>query len=236
MLMAALVMLPISCQTRTGANPPASQPQEALTSFNLATKVRAYAGSLEDLWHSQMKNFTPARVVVFRGATPSACDIADIIAYCPNDLSIYISQNEILAIHAGTTQDETVLAIALAHEYGHHIQNGMNWLTAPGRTPMSKSAEAAASRELEAGADKAAGWWYGKALQQNLVREPGDDEGLARLLTFLGDDTQERLQYVVVKPSERQHGTAEERANNFRAGLNCAAQGESCRSLRLMRP
>ena len=144
--------------------------------------------------------------------------------YCPADLGIYIETGffDQLAQMAGTNGDFARLYV-MAHEYGHHIQN----LT--GMSAQVRSAQAQNPRQanqllvrLELQADCYAGVWAG---QNRSLIERGDLEEGMRAASAVGDDTLQRRAGQAINPEGFTHGTAEQRMDALRRGLQSSDAG-----------
>ena len=190
--------------------------------------VAAVLGDTEDTWRAVFQTmgarYEPPRLVLFRGATRSACGSASAATgpfYCSADRERYLDTAffDQLSRRFGAPGD-FAQAYVIAHEVGHHVQNlagtmrkvdqQMQRLDARGRNALSV--------RLELQADCYAGVWGYFAQRRNKL-EPGDlDEGF-RAAAAVGDDQiQKRTQGVVV-PESFTHGSAEQRLRWFKTGL-----------------
>jgi hypothetical protein len=190
--------------------------------------VAAVLGDTEDTWRAVFQTmgarYEPPRLVLFRGATRSACGSASAATgpfYCSADRELYLDTAFFaeLSRRFGAPGD-FAQAYVIAHEVGHHVQNlagtmrkvdqQMQRLDARGRNALSV--------RLELQADCYAGVWGYFAQRRNKL-EPGDLEEGFRAAAAVGDDQiQKRTQGVVV-PESFTHGSAEQRLRWFKTGL-----------------
>jgi predicted metalloprotease len=132
-------------------------------------------------------------------------DIAndDAVFYCPGDDTIYIAQVAASELWSGTgplqewVAGDFGLAYALAHEYGHNVQD-----------ELRKAPQPIYPRELQA--DCFSGNWGASASLQGLL-DPGDIEEGINTAYDIGT-------YDIANPSF--HGTPEERAAAWQDGFN----------------
>jgi len=190
--------------------------------------VAAILGDTEDVWSAIFQargaRYQPPRLVLFRGATQSACGHASAATgpfYCPGDREVYLDTaffNE-LSRRFGASGD-FAQAYVIAHEVGHHVQNLTGTMEKVDRAMRSGDARGrnALSVRLELQADCYAGVW-GYFVQKRGKLQPGDLEEGFRAANAVGDDQiQKRTQGYVV-PETFTHGSGEQRLHWFRAGL-----------------
>jgi len=189
---------------------------------------RAVLGDTEDVWSAIFKQngsrYVPPTLVLFRGATKSACGRAVAAVgpfYCPGDQNLYLDTtffNE-LATRFGAP-GEFAQAYVIAHEVGHHVQDLLGTMQKV-QAQMERSDERAAnalSVRLELQADCYAGVWGFYSVKRGIINANDVDSGL-RAAAAVGDDRiQKRTQGYVV-PDSFTHGTSEERARWFKTGL-----------------
>ena len=103
--------------------PPADDPMAKFVSTVLA--------DTEDVWKAVFTaggaTYTEPKLVLFRGATPTACGQGQAAMgpfYCPSDQKVYIDLGfyETLKSRLGAPGD-FAQAYVIAHEVGHHVQN-----------------------------------------------------------------------------------------------------------------
>ena len=168
--------------------------------------------------------YEPPRLVLFRGATTSACGHASAATgpfYCSADRELYLDTAffDELAQRFGAP-GEFAQAYVIAHEVGHHVQNLTGTMGKVDQAMQRQDARGrnALSVRLELQADCYAGVW-GYFAQKRDKLEPGDLESGFRAASAVGDDQiQKRTQGYVV-PESFTHGTAEQRLRWFKTGL-----------------
>ena len=116
-----------------GATAPATSQQEAgpAATSDDTRFVRVVVGSTEDVWTPLFQQagarYEPPTLVVFRGATPTACGTGQSAMgpfYCPADRKVYLDLDffDTLKQRLGAPGD-FAQAYVIAHEVGHHVQN-----------------------------------------------------------------------------------------------------------------
>ena len=204
---------------------PAPKPAVRDESKEMVARV---LGDTEDVWGAVFKaqgaRYDAPKLVLFRGATQSACGRASTAVgpfYCPGDREVYLDTaffNE-LSRRFGAPGD-FAQAYVVAHEVGHHVQNLMGIMGQFDKAAQRTDARGrnALSVRLELQADCFAGVWGHFAQKRNLL-EPGDvDEGL-RAAAAVGDDSIQRAAQGRVVPESFTHGSAEQRKHWFGVGL-----------------
>ncbi len=157
----------------------------------------------------------PTLVAYTRGSQ-SGCGAAQAAMgpfYCPADQGIYIDPAffDELSRRFGAPGD-FAQAYVIAHEVGHHVQNLEGKL---GSGTNSNQQQVA----IELQADCYAGVWAARAKTSGLVLEPGDIEEGMRAAEAIGDDTLQRQSQGVVVPESFTHGSAAQRMEALRRGL-----------------
>ncbi len=190
--------------------------------------VMAILGTTETLWTdvfaSGGQTYDPAEVVLFSGATESACGGANSATgphYCPLDEKVYIDLTfyDELKRRFGASGGDFAEAYVLAHEIGHHIQHELGIMDSVREIQQSSPDEANAySVRLELQADCLAGVWANSIFQRDNVLEPGDiSEGLSAA-EAVGDDRIQQTTSGRVNPESFTHGTSQQRVNWFNVG------------------
>jgi len=206
------------------ARPPAGDPLAAFVSTVLA--------DTEDVWreqfHAQGGQYQDPRLVLFRGATPTACGQGQAAMgpfYCPADQKVYIDLAfyDTLRSRLGAPGD-FAQAYVIAHEVGHHVQNllGISAKVDAQRGRLSEVRMNALSVRLELQADCLAGVWAFHAQRTRQLLEQGDIEEALNAAAQIGDDTLQRQSQGTVRPERFTHGSSAQRVNWFKRGL---AQG-----------
>ena len=192
--------------------------------------VRVVLASTEDVWTGLLKNTkTPYEVphlVLFSGSTPSACGMASAAVgpfYCPGDRKVYLDTQFFQELDQRFgAPGEFAAAYVVAHEIGHHVQNllGISDQVSEGQRQAWDRAQANdLSVRLELQADCLAGVWAYHADRDAHLIDPGDFESGLKAAAAIGDDKiQERSQGYVV-PESFTHGTAQQRVEWLRRGL-----------------
>ena len=167
--------------------------------------------------------YQDARLALFRDGVNSACGAAPAAVgpfYCPADQRIYIDlafYND-LARRFGAPGD-FAQAYVLAHEIGHHVQHVLG---IEQRVRQMQETRPGAANQLsvllELQADCFAGIW-GNSTAQRQILEQGDIEEGLRAASAVGDDSIQRMTTGSVRQESFTHGSAEQRSNWFRRGL-----------------
>ncbi len=185
-------------------------------------------GDTEDVWGAIFKamgsHYDPPKLVLFRGATQSACGRAEEAVgpfYCPGDRDVYLDTTFFSELHNrfGAPGD-FAQAYVIAHEVGHHVQNllgTMRQYDAQVQHSNPRTANALSVR-LELQADCYAGVWGFYAAKRNLIDVNDIDSGL-QAAAAVGDDRIQKMTRGYVAPESFTHGSAEQRAHWFKTGL-----------------
>lgn len=170
------------------------------------------------------KNYQEPRLVIFDGATPTACGTGQAAMgpfYCPLDQRVYID----LAFYRQLQErfkapGDFAQAYVIAHEVGHHVQNQLGIMQKMDeyRRRMSETQYNALSVRLELQADCLAGVWAHHAQNRQLL-EAGDVEEAMRAASAIGDDTIQRRTQGRIVPDSFTHGTSEQRMRWFMTGM-----------------
>jgi len=167
--------------------------------------------------------FHPAKLVLFRNSTQSACGIGQSAMgpfYCPLDERVYIDlafydelQNR---FHAA---GDFAQAYVLAHELGHHVQHLLGTDSRVRATLESNPDEAnRLSVRLELQADCYAGVWANSTNQRNMLEQGDIDEAL-NAASAVGDDRIQQQTTGTVRVDSFTHGSAAQRSEWFRRGF-----------------
>ena len=185
----------------------------------------------EDTWArifaAQGQRYRPAGFSFYSGGGRSGCGAAQSAMgpfYCPTDGRIYLDTSfyDELQNRFGAAGD-FAQAYVIAHEVGHHIQNltgVLDQANARQRRVSSREGNAIQVR-VELQADCYAGVWaaHAKDEQGRPAMEPGDVEEGLRAARAIGDDTLQRQTQGRVVPEAFTHGSAEQRSQWLRRGL-----------------
>ena len=197
-----------------GGISPATQGESKLTAEQnrvlLGTKTSTQK-VWTDLFQAAGATYQPPKLIAYTRGTQSGCGAAQAAMgpfYCPTDQGIYIDPAffDELTRRFGAPGD-FAQAYVIAHEVGHHVQ-GLE-----GRLGGSNSNEQQVAIELQA--DCYAGVW---ATRSGGI-EAGDIEEGMRAAEAIGDDTLQRQSQGVVVPESFTHGSAAQRMEALRRGL-----------------
>ena len=191
--------------------------------------VSTVLADTEDVWSAvfreQGSQYREPRLVLFRGATPTACGTGQSAMgpfYCPGDQKVYIDLgfSETLRRQLGAPGD-FAQAYVIAHEVGHHVQNllGISGRVDQARPRVSKLEYNRLSVKLELQADCFAGVWANRAQQARQILEDGDVAEAMNAAAKIGDDALQRSQGGAVVPDSFTHGSSAQRQQWFNTGL-----------------
>ena len=213
-------------QVQTQSHTPAHRPPADDTMARFVSTVLA---DTEDVWGELFRQgggrYQDPRLVLFRGATPTACGTGQAAMgpfYCPADQKVYIDLGfyETLKTRLGAPGD-FAQAYVIAHEVGHHVQNqlGISAKVDQMRGRVSKVEYNALSVRLELQADCFAGVWAHHAQNARQILEQGDVEEAMNAAAKIGDDALQRANGGAVVPESFTHGTSAQRKRWFNSGL-----------------
>ncbi|MCW5656698.1 MAG: neutral zinc metallopeptidase [Burkholderiaceae bacterium] len=195
----------------------------------LAAFVSTVLADTEDVWKAQFAaqgaTYQEPRLVLFRGATPTACGTGQSAMgpfYCPGDRKVYIDLQfyETMRTRLGAPGD-FAQAYVIAHEVGHHVQNllGIAEKVDAMRQRSSPAQANALSVRMELQADCFAGLWAHHAQRARQILEQGDLEEALNAASQIGDDTLQRKSQGTVMPESFTHGTSAQRVSWFKRGM-----------------
>jgi predicted metalloprotease len=209
--------------------------------------VSAILGSTEVEWKDAFaqagKTYEPPTLVMFSGATQSACGFAQAAMgpfYCPIDQKVYLDtsffqdlERRFRACDVGSKTCQFSRAYVIAHEIGHHVQNQLGILTKvqEAQSGMDKTEANALQVRVELQADCFAGVWANRAQAKWQFIEPGDVEAALQTASAIGDDRLQRRTQGYVVPDAFTHGTSAQRVRWFMTGLKSGAV-DSCDTFR----
>jgi predicted metalloprotease len=196
--------------------------------------VAAVLGSTEVQWTELFakanSRYQPPTLVMFSGATSSACGFAQSAMgpfYCPKDRQVYLDTTffEDLQRRFGACNSTKACqfseAYVIAHEVGHHVQNLLGIL--PRLQQMQRGLDRADANRLqvmaELQADCFAGVWASRSQQRWKFLDPGDVEAALQTASAIGDDRLQRRSQGYVVPDAFTHGTSQQRVRWFTTGL-----------------
>jgi uncharacterized protein len=190
--------------------------------------VAVVLGETEEVWGAlfQQSNlkYTEPKLVLFSGATSSACGFAQSAMgpfYCPNDQTVYLDTDffQVMTQQLGA-RGEFARAYVIAHEVGHHVQDELG-LLAHVNAERSRSGERrsnALSVRVELQADCYAGIWA-RAAQDRLQLTEQDIRDALDTAARIGDDALQKAARGRVVPDSFTHGTGEQRQRWFYQGF-----------------
>ena len=206
------------------ALPSSDADQQKLVDF-VGVVVKDTENYWTDYFQKIGKTYTPPKVVLFSGATQSACGTAQTASgpfYCPNDKKVYLD----LAFYSQLRDQfgapgDFAQAYVIAHEVGHHVQDELGTLGKyDGQMQRSDQTTAnAISVRIELQADCYAGVWANYEGRQDYL-DNGDVEEAINAANQIGDDTLQREMQGSVQPRTFTHGTSAQRMKWFKTGAS----------------
>jgi len=206
--------------------------------------LQAVVPDIQAFWERQFdrggRPYTPASVVIFRGATTSGCGLASSETgpfYCPLDQTVYIDlsffQEMQQRFRAG---GDFAYAYVLAHEVGHHVENQLGILprVQERQQQVSRAEGNQLSVRVELMADCLAGVWAHHSDQRWKSLEQGDIEEAINAAQAIGDDRLQKQSQGRVVPDSFTHGSSEQRMRWLTTGLK-TGQVQACDTFRASR-
>jgi len=213
---------PAPVEQQAPSQPPANDPQ--------ARFVAQVLGETEDTWSAIFqqnlnRQYAPPRLVLFRGATPTACGTGQAAMgpfYCPADSKVYIDLSFFDEMERRlNAPGDFAQAYVIAHEVGHHVQHLLGISEQVDRLRQRNPGQAnALSVRMELQADCFAGLWARRADQARNILEAGDVEEGLNAATAIGDDTLQKQSQGYVVPDAFTHGSSAQRVRWFKRGLD----------------
>jgi predicted metalloprotease len=221
-LLGIIEQTPLAQHAAPAAHPPPSHDKNA----QFVSRVLA---STEDVWtdvfRSTGRNYQKPHLVLFTGATPTACGTGQTAMgpfYCPGDQKVYID----LAFYRELKErfhapGEFAQAYVIAHEVGHHVQNllGIAGKVHQAQQRSSRHEANALSVRMELQADCLAGVWGKRANDMRNMLDPGDLEAALNAATAIGDDRLQQQAQGRVVPESFTHGSSAQRVRWFKRGF-----------------
>ena len=195
----------------------------------MAAFVSTVLADTEDVWKAlfaaQGGTYQEPKLVLFRGATPTACGTGQAAMgpfYCPGDRKVYIDLQfyETMRTRLGAPGD-FAQAYVISHEVGHHVQNlmGIAEKVDAMRQRAGGAQANALSVRMELQADCFAGVWAHHAQRSRQILEQGDVEEALNAATQIGDDNLQRKSQGTVVPESFTHGSSAQRVSWFKRGM-----------------
>jgi predicted metalloprotease len=202
--------------------PPPEDKAAMFTSVVLRDTERVWG----QVFQAAGSRYQPPRLVIFRGATPTACGTGESAMgpfYCPGDKQVYIDLDffDTLSQRLGAPGD-FAQAYVIAHEVAHHVQNlmGVTGKVDAMRGRVSQVQQNALSVRVELQADCLAGVWAHHSQQGKGWLERGDIEEGLNAASKIGDDTLQKAAQGRVVPESFTHGSSAQRVSWFKRGLD----------------
>ncbi|PIF77440.1 hypothetical protein CLU95_4614 [Variovorax sp. 54] len=222
---------PVQVQQQQGPapKPPTGDREAAFVSTVLKNTEVVWT----DLFRKSGGNYQAPRLVLFRGATPTACGTGQSAMgpfYCPGDKKVYIDLSfyDTLKNQLGAP-GEFAQAYVIAHEVGHHVQDelGITAKVDGMRGRLSESQNNAMSVRVELQADCFAGVWAHHSQESKMWLDPGDIEAAMNAAQKIGDDALQRSAGRAVVPDSFTHGSSAQRQRWFGTGYQ-TGEMKSC--------
>ncbi|MBB6309347.1 KPN_02809 family neutral zinc metallopeptidase [Xanthobacter tagetidis] len=212
------------------APPPSRQSQPSKPTDEMGRFASAVLAQTEDVWsdifRADGKTYQDPKLVLFSGATRSACGGAQSAMgpfYCPLDQKVYLDLSFFNEMKRKfNAPGDFAAAYVIAHEVGHHVQNLIGIL------PKVQQAQARASSRAEANAlsvrvelmaDCLAGVWAYHANARFRILAPGDVEEALGAASAIGDDRLQKQSQGFAVPDSFTHGSSQQRVSWFTRGL-----------------
>ena len=167
--------------------------------------------------------YRDARLAVFRDGVDTGCGQAPAAVgpfYCPADQRVYLDLSFFDELDQRfAAPGDFAQAYVIAHELGHHVQHllGIEQRV----RQMQESRPGAANQlsvALELQADCFAGVWGNSTSQRKLLEQGDIEEGLGAA-SAVGDDRLQAQATGSIRPDKFTHGSAAQRSQWFRRGL-----------------
>ena len=192
----------------------------------------------EEIWTKIFREqlgqeYTPAVLVLFKGATQSPCGDASGASgpfYCPGDKKVYLDTEFFTTLDQQLgAKGDFADAYVVAHEVGHHVQDELGFLAKANavRANVSQQESNAISVRIELQADCFSGIWARDVAQTFGTIDRADLEEAINAAKQIGDDTLQRNAGQRVSPESFTHGTSEQRSDWFMRGLQ-SGKVEDC--------
>jgi predicted metalloprotease len=186
-----------------------------------------------EIFRTQLQQqYRPATLVLFKGATQSACGGASAATgpfYCPPERKVFLDTDFFVTMERQLgAGGDFAAAYVVAHEVAHHVQNELGILDEVNRrrAQVSEEESNALSVRIELQADCLSGVWAQAADQRFDILERGDLMEAVNAARQIGDDTLQRNAGQRVQPHTFTHGTSEQRMRWFQRGYESGDIGQ----------
>jgi hypothetical protein len=192
-------------------------------------RLAAASLSINQFWADNVQGYREPTLVIVDGSTPTQCGTASNATgpfYCPPEETVYVDPTffALLREQFDATAGPLAQLYVLAHEYGHHIQQITGIMQ---QNPDNGTGEDSNGVRTELQADCFAGAWVAAAsttvdengvpyLQPPTTQQINDALNAAQTV---GDDHIQQESGGTVNPETWTHGSSEQRARWFTAGL-----------------
>ncbi len=178
-------------------------------------------GSLEEVWGTVFKQegqkFKPPKIVLYQDKVKTGEGLIDnrFMFYSTVDFIIYVDPIAFQkALNISDIAMDFRVAIAVAHDFGHHVQCFQRGAENMDRIYLQNPIA------IEQEADYLAGAWVNFACQLGHISLDSDDiEFIESVMIELGEDVRARKAGIVPDPSAYTHGTGQQRAESFMSGF-----------------
>ena len=213
-------------------------------------RMIAGKNSLDTFWSEDYPaetggQYAPAELTLFDGSTPTACGTGSSQMgpfYCPGDYTVYMDVTFFEQLNSMGAENTSLAQLyILAHEYGHHIQNGLGILNQMDRNDLGPNGDMVRS-ELQA--DCLAGAWINHAANTidpdtgvPFMQQPTREELQSALAaaSAVGDDKIYENAGMQANPDNFSHGSAEKRMEWLATGMEGGSIA-SCDTWSVARP
>jgi uncharacterized protein len=210
--------------------PAPQQSQQAGQQDEMREFIARVLGSTErtwgDIFQRNGKTYREPTLVLFSDAVRSACGFAQAAVgpfYCGADHKLYIDLSFYRELRERfQAPGDFAQAYVIAHEVGHHVQNLlgiMDRVQSLQQRARSREEANSLSVRLELQADCLAGVWAREAHRERNILEQGDIEEGLNAAAQIGDDRMQLRAQGYVVPEGFTHGSAKQRVQWFRRGL-----------------
>jgi predicted metalloprotease len=197
-------------------------------------RLAAASLSINQFWAESVQGYREPTLVIVDGSASTQCGTASNATgpfYCPPEETVYVDPTffALLREQFDATAGPLAQLYVLAHEYGHHIQQITGIME---QNPPNGTGEDSNGVRTELQADCFAGAWVAAAsqtedengvpyLQAPTTQQINDALNAAQ---SVGDDHIQQESGGAVNPETWTHGSSEQRARWFTAGLEGGVQ------------